>query len=53
MTAREAHAAVLLNAHNAFAVRLMPPEPDLTPREMLHRAEAMRQVLRERQPLCY
>jgi 3-hydroxy-9,10-secoandrosta-1,3,5(10)-triene-9,17-dione monooxygenase len=30
---------------------ISPPEPDLTPREMLRRAEAMRQVLRERQPL--
>jgi 3-hydroxy-9,10-secoandrosta-1,3,5(10)-triene-9,17-dione monooxygenase len=28
------------------------PEPDLTPLEMLRRAEALRPVLRERQPLC-
>ena len=30
----------------------IPPEPDLTPEEMLRRDEAMRPVLRERQALC-
>ena len=31
---------------------MLPPEPDLTPSEMLRRAEAMRPVLRERQVVC-
>ncbi len=29
-----------------------PPEPALTPQEMLLRAEAMRPILRERQAMC-
>jgi 3-hydroxy-9,10-secoandrosta-1,3,5(10)-triene-9,17-dione monooxygenase len=31
---------------------ISPPEPNLTPKEMLQRAEAMRPVLRERQAKC-
>jgi 3-hydroxy-9,10-secoandrosta-1,3,5(10)-triene-9,17-dione monooxygenase len=31
---------------------ISPPEPDLTPVEVIRRAEAMRPMLRERQPLC-
>jgi 3-hydroxy-9,10-secoandrosta-1,3,5(10)-triene-9,17-dione monooxygenase len=31
---------------------ISPPEPNLTPTEMLRRAQNMRVVLRERQPLC-
>jgi len=31
---------------------IAPPEPDLTPREMIRRAEALRPVLRERQARC-
>ncbi len=39
-------------ALNSHPGEIPPPEPDLTPREMLQRAEAMRPVLRERQPMC-
>jgi 3-hydroxy-9,10-secoandrosta-1,3,5(10)-triene-9,17-dione monooxygenase len=41
-----------MTASEPAQAAISPPEPDLTPQEMLHRAEAMRQVLRERQPLC-
>lgn len=34
------------------ATSIAPPEPDLTPAEMLRRAEAMRPMLRERQAGC-
>lgn len=37
---------------SAPATMIAPPEPDLTPVEMLHRAQAMRPVLRERQAEC-
>jgi len=32
--------------------KIAPPEPDLTPAELLHRAEAMCPMLRERQAAC-
>ena len=34
------------------AKEIPPPEPDLTPEEMIRRAEAMRPVLRQRQAVC-
>src|SRR5215469_17870639 len=36
----------------AASPHIDPPEPHLTPQEMLRRAEALRPILRERQVLC-
>lgn len=41
--------AVRMAARNDAATTIAPPEPDLTPAEMLRRATAMRDILRERQ----
>jgi|RhiMetdeSRZDD1v2_1073273.scaffolds.fasta_scaffold10227_4 3-hydroxy-9,10-secoandrosta-1,3,5(10)-triene-9,17-dione monooxygenase len=39
-------------AGTSVDVHIAPPEPDLTPDELLHRAAAMRQTLRTRQEAC-